>query len=203
MLSLKSLYRSGIPSKFIRHRIGLLHDSAKNVFAVVEELVQLSGSLQHLSASVDEFSKICPGVIQSILPLGNGGSISVSGSDETISNLVDCSHSFVTNGFCVVGKFSESLPQKSHVFIILVSNGFIQNRNVSPPQKKLGNIFTCPSSWEPATTSRSANHCSKSSTSLFNMNNFKASSNFARRSPARSRNPAYSLSTYAKSKINC
>ena len=56
---------------------------------------------------------------------------------------------------------------------------------------------SCPNSCEPATTSRSAIHCSRSSMSLFSIYSFSTSSSFSRRSPARSFRLAYSLSTCA------
>lgn len=54
---------------------------------------------------------------------------------------------------------------------------------------------SCPNSWLPATTSLSAIHCSRSSTSRFSMYSFKVSSNLLRLSLVRSFRPAYSLST--------
>ena len=52
-----------------------------------------------------------------------------------------------------------------------------------------------PSSWDPATTSRSAIHCSRSSISRFSLYSLRTSPSFSRLSSARSFRLAYSLST--------
>lgn len=64
----------------------------KTDLAIVEVFVQLPGRVEHLVPRVDELEEVVPGVVQQVLPLGDGGGVGVADGDEAVGDLVDGGH---------------------------------------------------------------------------------------------------------------
>ena len=58
-----------------------------------------------MRSGVDQLEKIGPGFVQVVFPFGDSGGIRMSGTHQLISDLVDGSHTFGTDCFCVSGEF--------------------------------------------------------------------------------------------------
>ena len=75
VFSLECRYGSGISTQFVGECVLFLDNTAENVFAIVEELVQFTRGGQHLCSGVDQLEQISPGFVQIVLPFGDCGSV--------------------------------------------------------------------------------------------------------------------------------
>ena len=112
MFSQKCRNRSGVASKLFRHWVLLLQDTSKDIFAVMEVLVEFFGGFQHLSASVDQLAQICPSIIQGILPLCNGGSIWNWDFNRKFRKNWVLLHTLGTEMFALLADFSTKMAQE-------------------------------------------------------------------------------------------
>lgn len=81
------------------------------LLTVSEELVQLVRSCEHLRSGLHELQKIRPGLVQSVFPLGDGGSIRVTAVNHLIHHLIDRIHLFLTHCTCLRGEPSKAALQ--------------------------------------------------------------------------------------------
>lgn len=65
--------------------------------AVGEKLVQLMRGRQHLPAGFHQFQQVRPRLVQSVLPLGNGGSVGMAAVDHLIHHLVYLLHALLAS----------------------------------------------------------------------------------------------------------
>lgn len=79
------------------------------LFAVSEELVQLVWCCQHLPAGLHQLQEVGPRLVQSVLPLSDGGCIWVATVDHLIHHFVHLLHALLANVVGFWGKLGESL----------------------------------------------------------------------------------------------
>lgn len=79
------------------------------LFAVSKELVQLVWRCQHLSASLHQFQEVGPRLVQSVLPLSNGGCVRVATVDHLIHHFIHLLHPLQANVVGLWGKLGECL----------------------------------------------------------------------------------------------
>lgn len=79
------------------------------LFAVSEKLVQLVRCCQHLSAGLHQLQEVGPWLIQSVLPLSDGGCVRMAAVDHLVHHFVHLLHALLANVVGFWGKLGESL----------------------------------------------------------------------------------------------
>lgn len=74
-------------------------------------LQQVVGSLEELSARVDELKQVGPALVDAVLPLGQRGGLRVSALDQRVDDLVDRVHALLAHCACLPGELTELVPQ--------------------------------------------------------------------------------------------
>ena len=108
-----------VSAQLIGHRVLLLQDSGEDLLAVVEILVELPAGLKHLVPGVNQLPKVGPGVVEGVLPLGDGRGVCVAHTDQAVGNLIDSGHPLAADGSSVLGELLKSLGKKCDVLVIL------------------------------------------------------------------------------------
>ncbi|TNN44820.1 hypothetical protein EYF80_044969 [Liparis tanakae] len=140
---LQRVHRVLVAARLLRQLLLLVQHAAQDLLGVLVEPVELEGGGEDLRPGVDELQQVGPGLVQPVLPLRHRGRVAVAGVDQLVRQAVDGVHALLTDVPGVPSKLTETLLQ--HLNTGVRGQG----------------------SWDPATTSRSAIHCSRSSTSRF------------------------------------
>lgn len=77
--------------------------------AVSEELVQLVRGGEELASCLHQLQQVSPGLVYAILPLGDGGSVSVAVVDQLVHHLVDGRHPLLAYAARLGGELRELL----------------------------------------------------------------------------------------------
>ena len=72
MLPLQHGHSGPVSAQLVRHRVLFFQDSREDILAVMEIFVELTTGLQHLISCINELPEVSPGVIERVLPLGDG-----------------------------------------------------------------------------------------------------------------------------------
>lgn len=108
---LQRLHGVLIATQLLRQLLVFVQNAVEDLLGIVVEFMELIGGSEDLRPCVDELQQVCPGLVQAVLPLSNGGGVAVACVDQLISLAVDSIHTFLTNAASVTGKFSETLLQ--------------------------------------------------------------------------------------------
>ncbi len=73
--------------------------------------MELPGGGKHLCAGVDEFEQVGPGLVDLVLPLGDGGGVAVARADELVANVVDASDALLSDRLSFARELFESVAQ--------------------------------------------------------------------------------------------
>lgn len=108
---LQGLHGVLVSPQLLRQLLVFVLDAPEDLLGIVVKLVQFVGGGENLCPRVDELQQVSPGLVEPVLPLGDGGGVRMSGVDELICHVIDCVHTLLPNVPCVSSKFPESFLQ--------------------------------------------------------------------------------------------
>ena len=85
----------------------------------MEVFMELPGGVQHLVPRVNQLKEVGPGVVQRVLPLGDGGGVCVSHRDQRVGDLVDGGHALCADALGLLGELLEALDEQRDVLVVL------------------------------------------------------------------------------------
>ena len=109
VLPLQSLHGVLVAAQLLGQLLVLVQDAAQDLLGVVVELVQLEGGGEDLRARVDELQQVGPGLVQPVLPLGDGGGVGVAQVDHLVHHLVHLLHPLLAHAVRLHGELGELL----------------------------------------------------------------------------------------------
>lgn len=100
-----------VATQLLGQLLVFVQNAVEDLLGIVVEFVELVGGGKDLRPRVDELQQVCPGLVQAVLPLSDGGGVAVARVDQLVSLAVDSVHALLTDAASVTGEFSETLLQ--------------------------------------------------------------------------------------------
>ncbi len=88
-----------------------VQDAVEDLLGIMVELVQFVGGGEDLRTGVDELQQVGPSLVQAVLPLRDGGCVSMAAVDQLVRLPVDGVYALLADVPGVSGKFPETLLQ--------------------------------------------------------------------------------------------